>query len=159
MINKAILLGTLGADPDLRYTAGGDPIANISVATNEKWKGKDGQQKEHTEWHRVTFFGKLAEVVGKYLKKGSKVYIEGKIKTQKYQAKDGTDRYSTSISVDSFSGVMKMLDSKPAGTQQPAQNHQQPMQQPAQNYQQSNATPRQPEQRGFDNDFDDDIPF
>ena len=97
-VNKVILVGNLGADPETRYTASGDAVANIRLATTDSWKDKTtGEKKEATEWHRVVFYKKLAEIVGQYLKKGSSVYIEGRIKTRKWQDKDGKDRYTTEI--------------------------------------------------------------
>src|ERR1700750_857396 len=97
-VNKVILVGNLGADPEVRYLPSGDAVANIRLATTDRYKGKQsGEFKEATEWHRVTFFGRLAEIVSEYLKKGSSVYIEGRIRTRKYQAQDGTDRYATEI--------------------------------------------------------------
>lgn len=106
MINKAIIVGNLGADPEVRYMPSGEAVANIRVATTEKWKDKtSGEMKEATEWHRISFFGRTAEVVGEYLKKGSQVYVEGSIRTRKWQDKDGQDRYSTEIRGD----VMRML--------------------------------------------------
>ena len=106
MINKAIIVGNLGADPEVRYLPSGEAVANIRVATTEKWKDKaSGEMKEATEWHRISFFGRTAEVVGEYLKKGSQVYVEGSIRTRKWQDKDGQDRYSTEIRGD----LMKML--------------------------------------------------
>ena len=96
-VNKAIIVGTLGQDPEIRYTADGKAVANLSVATNEAWKGKDGNKQERTEWHRVSMFGKLAEIAGDYLKKGSQVYLEGRIQTRKWQDKNGNDRYTTEI--------------------------------------------------------------
>ncbi|MEZ0602898.1 single-stranded DNA-binding protein [Paraburkholderia sp. IW21] len=97
-VNKVILVGNLGADPEVRYLPSGDALANIRLATTDRYKDKtSGEMKEATEWHRVTFFGRLAEIVSEYLKKGSSVYIEGRIRTRKYQAQDGTDRYSTEI--------------------------------------------------------------
>ena len=97
-INKAIIVGSLGNDPDMKYTAGGSAIANMSVATNESWTDKNsGQKVEKTEWHRIVVFGKLAEICGKYLKKGSQAYFEGKIQTRKWQGQDGQDRYTTEI--------------------------------------------------------------
>jgi single-strand DNA-binding protein len=99
-VNKVILIGNLGADPEIRYLASGEAVANIRVATTESWKDKSGEKNEHTEWHRVSFFGKLAEIVSEYLKKGSPVYIEGKIRTRKWQDKDGQDKYSTEIVAD-----------------------------------------------------------
>jgi single-strand DNA-binding protein len=101
MINKVILLGNIGADPTTRFIPNGNQVTNVSLATTKTWKNKEtGAKESSTEWHRVVFFGKLAEVAGQYLKKGSQVYIEGSIRTQKYQAKDGTDRYSTEIIAD-----------------------------------------------------------
>ncbi|MBU2708722.1 single-stranded DNA-binding protein [Zooshikella marina] len=111
-VNKVILVGNLGADPDVRYTPNGGAVANISVATSEQWKDKQtGQPQDRTEWHRVVMFGKLAEIAGQYLKKGSKVYLEGKLQTRKWQAQDGSDRYSTEIVID-INGQMQMLDSR-----------------------------------------------
>lgn len=108
-VNKVILVGNLGADPETRYMPSGDAIANIRLATTDRWKDKgSGEMKEATEWHRVAFFGRLAEIAGQYLKKGSQVYIEGRIRTRKYQDKDGQDRYSTEIVADQ----MQMLGSR-----------------------------------------------
>jgi single-strand DNA-binding protein len=99
-VNKVILIGNLGADPETRYLPSGDAVTNIRIATSEKWKDKSGEQQEHTEWHRISFFGKLAEIAGEYLKKGSPVYVEGRIRTRKWQDKDGQDKYSTEIVAD-----------------------------------------------------------
>lgn len=111
-INKVILVGNLGKDPEVRYTPDGKAITNITLATSETWKDKvSGERKEKTEWHRVVFFGGLAEIAGKYLHKGSKVYVEGKLQTRKWQGQDGQDRYTTEVVVD-ISGTMQMLDSK-----------------------------------------------
>jgi len=100
-VNKVILVGNLGADPEVRYLPSGDAVANIRLATTDRYKDKtSGENKEVTEWHRVSFFGRLAEIVSEYLKKGSSVYIEGRIRTRKWQAQDGTDRYSTEIVAD-----------------------------------------------------------
>lgn len=108
-INKVILIGNLGNDPDVRYTSGGSPVANISLATSETWRDKEtGDQQERTEWHRIVFFGRLAEIVDEYLRKGSKVYVEGRLQTRKWQDKDGNDRYTTEI----IANEMQMLDSK-----------------------------------------------
>lgn len=97
-INKAILIGNLGKDPETRYTAGGSAVTNIRIATNETWKDKQtGEQQERTEWHAVVFFGRLAEIAAEYLRKGSTVYVEGRLQTRKWQDKDGQDRYSTEI--------------------------------------------------------------
>jgi len=111
-INKVIVLGNLGQDPEVKYMPSGDAVTNVSIATSEKWKDKQtGQEQERTEWHRVVFFGKLAEIAGQYLRKGSKVYIEGKNRTRKWQGQDGQDRYTTEVVVD-MGGTMQMLDSK-----------------------------------------------
>jgi single-strand DNA-binding protein len=111
-VNKAIIVGNLGRDPEMRYTPNGDPIASFSVATTEKWKDKQGEQQEKTEWHNITIFGKLAEVCGEYLKKGSSVYLEGRIQTDKYTDKAGIEKYSTKIIADR----MQMLGGKPEGS-------------------------------------------
>ncbi|WP_353190361.1 single-stranded DNA-binding protein [Pandoraea pnomenusa] len=111
-VNKVILVGNLGADPEVRYMPSGDAVANIRLATTDRYKDKQsGEFKEMTEWHRVSFFGRLAEIVNEYLKKGSSVYIEGRIRTRKYQAQDGTDRYSTEIVADQ----MQMLGGRSGG--------------------------------------------
>jgi single-strand DNA-binding protein len=101
-VNKVILLGNLGRDPELRYTPNGTPVANFTLATNEVWKDKEGQKQEHTEWHRVVVWGKLAEVAGEYLKKGRQVYIEGGIRSRTYKDKDGNDRTVTEVRADSL---------------------------------------------------------
>ncbi|HEY4801005.1 MAG TPA: single-stranded DNA-binding protein [Paraburkholderia sp.] len=111
-VNKVILVGNLGADPEVRYLPSGDAVANIRLATTDRYKDKaSGEFKEMTEWHRVSFFGRLAEIVSEYLKKGSSVYIEGRIRTRKWQAQDGTDRYSTEIVADQ----MQMLGGRSGG--------------------------------------------
>jgi len=99
-VNKVILIGNLGADPETRYLPSGDAVTNIRIATTDTWKDKSGEKQEHTEWHRVAFFGKLAEIAGEYLKKGSPVYVEGRIRTRKWQDKEGQERYSTEIVAD-----------------------------------------------------------
>ncbi len=144
-VNKAIILGSLGQDPDIRYTAGGAAVANISIATNEQWKDKEsGEMQERTEWHRVVFFGRLAEIVGEYLRKGSQVYVEGRIQTRKWQDKEGKDRYTTEI----VANEMQMLGSKSGGTAASFDQSPQPQQSaPATSGDSSN------------DDFDDDIPF
>lgn len=109
-INKVILIGYLGQDPDVRYMQNGSAVANINLATSETWRDKQtGEQNERTEWHRVVFIGKLAEVVGEYLKKGSQVYVEGKLQSRKWQDQSGQERYTTEVRVDGFGGVMQML--------------------------------------------------
>ena len=150
-VNKVIIVGNLGKDPETRYAPSGDAVTNIVVATTETWKDKaSGEKREATEWHRVVFFGKLAEIAGQYLKKGSQVYLEGKLKTRKWQDKDGQDRYTTEINADE----MKMLGSKGDGQQQEGQRPQQTQQRPPAN------TQRQPQgQAGGFSDFEDSIPF
>src|SRR3954462_2300746 len=107
-VNKVILIGNLGRDPETRYMPDGGAITNISIATTEQWKDKNGDKKEKTEWHRVPFFGKLAEIAGEYLKKGSQVYVEGRLQTRKWQDKDGADKYTTEI----VANAMQMLGSR-----------------------------------------------
>lgn len=116
MLNQAQIIGHLGKDPEVRYLPNGNAVANFSLATTEKWKDKtSGEAKEQTEWHRVTVFDKLAEIVGQYLKKGSLVYVCGKIKTRKYTDKDGTEKYTTEI----HAHEMKMLGGRESGDDQP----------------------------------------
>lgn len=108
-INKVILIGNLGADPEVRHTAGGSAVTNLSLATSESWRDKQsGEMNEKTEWHRVVMFSKLAEIAGEYLRKGSKVYVEGRLQTRKWQDRDGNDRYTTEI----VANEMQMLDSR-----------------------------------------------
>ena len=115
-INKVILVGNLGQDPEIRYTADGRPIANFSIATSETWTDKaSGERREKTEWHRVVVFGKLAEICGEYLSKGRQVYIEGKLQTRKWQGQDGQDRYTTEVVVQGFGGTMQMLGNRGDG--------------------------------------------
>ena len=110
-INKVILVGNLGAKPEVKYASNGNAISNLSVATSESWTDKStGQKQERTEWHRVSLFGKLAEIAGQYLDKGSKVYVEGKLQTRKWQDKNGQDRYTTEVVVSGFNGTLQMLD-------------------------------------------------
>jgi single-strand DNA-binding protein len=151
-VNKVILVGNLGKDPEVRYAPSGDAICNFSLATTDTWKDKaTGEKKEATEWHRVSFFGRTAEVAGQYLKKGSQVYVEGSLRTRKWQDKEGQDRYTTEIRGD----VMQMLGSRqgmgdapprepyaPAARSNPPQNDSRPPSSSA----------------GF-GDMDDDIPF
>lgn len=141
-VNKVIIVGNLGADPESRFAPSGDVICNIRVATTETWKDKQtGEKKEATEWHRIGFYGKLAEIAGQYLRKGSQVYIEGSLRTRKWTDKDGQDRYSTEIRADE----MKMLGGKPEGQQQAAPQRQ---------------APRQATQQAAQDDWgDSDIPF
>ena len=110
-INKVILVGNLGAKPEVKYASNGNAISNLSVATSESWTDKNtGQKQERTEWHRVSLFGKLAEIAGQYLDKGSKVYVEGKLQTRKWQDQNGQDRYTTEVVVSGFNGTLQMLD-------------------------------------------------
>lgn len=109
-VNKVILVGNLGRDPETRFLPNGDAVTNVSIATTETWKDKSGERQEKTEWHRVTFYRRLAEIAGEYLKKGSQVYVEGRIETRKYQGKDGTEKYSTEI----IASEMKMLGGRAA---------------------------------------------
>ncbi len=151
-INKVILIGNLGNDPEVRYMPDGGAVANITVATSEQWKDKQtGEQQERTEWHRVVMFRRLGEIAGEYLKKGSKVYIEGKLQTRKWQDQNGNDRYTTEI----VASEMQMLDSRGSGggsgfSQPPAQN-------PSGGAKSGNS-PASGSGGGVD-DFDDDIPF
>ena len=111
-VNKVILIGNLGKDPETRYLPSGDAVTNFSIATTEKWKNKSGEQQEHTEWHRISMFGKVAEIAGEYLKKGSPVYVEGRIRTRKWQDKEGQDKYTTEIVGDR----MQLLGSRSGGS-------------------------------------------
>lgn len=151
-VNKVILLGNLGKDPEIKYMANGNAVANITLATSETWNDKSsGEKKEKTEWHRVVFFGKLAEIVGQYVKKGSKIYIEGKLQTRKWQGQDGKDNYTTEVVVDGMGGTMQMLDSRGGGEGGFA-----PAQQAAPAQQKA---PQQAAPAMVDDGFDDDIPF
>ena len=117
-VNKVIILGNLGKDPEVKFMPNGGGVANMTIATSESWKDKQtGEQKEKTEWHRVVMFCKLAEIAGEYLKKGSKVYIEGSLQTRKWTNQQGQDQYTTEIVVQGFNGTMQMLDGKPQGQQ------------------------------------------
>jgi len=147
-INKVILVGNLGKDPEVRYMPNGQAVANVTIATSESWKDKNtGEQQEKTEWHRVVFFRRLAEIVGEYLKKGSKIYVEGKLQTRKWQDNQGQDRYTTEI----IANEMQMLDSRGSGAGAASNNY-------------SNSAPppieeSQAPQMATAGDFDDDIPF
>lgn len=147
-VNKVILVGNLGADPEVRYMPSGSAVANITVATSESWRDKaTGEQREKTEWHRVSLFGKLAEVAGEYLRKGSQVYIEGQLQTRKWQDQNGQDRYSTDVVVQGFNGVMQMLGGRHQQQQQGGWGQQQQPQgggwgQPQQPAAQTNAAPQ-----------------
>lgn len=152
-VNKAILIGNLGKDPEVRYMPSGEAIANITLATTDTWKDKSGEKQERTEWHRVSFFGRQAEVVGEYLKKGSQIYVEGRIQTRKWQDKEGQDRYTTEIVADR----MQMLGSKSSGGSsfEVVENR------PAAASSGGAAAPAKaaPAAKGSFDNFDDDIPF
>ncbi|MES1940391.1 single-strand DNA binding protein [Salinisphaera sp. T5B8] len=176
-INKAILIGNLGADPETRYTAGGTAVTNVNLATSDTWRDKSsGEMQERTEWHRVVFFARLAEVAGEYLRKGSKIYVEGRIQTRKWQNKEGQDVYTTEI----VGNEMQMLDTKggSGGSSAPfggggGGQQRAPQQQGGgggygggQGGGRGGQSSYQPPQRepaggdpGFDDDLDDDIPF
>ena len=145
-VNKAILVGHLGRDPEIRYTAGGDAVANLNIATTDSWRDKQtGENTERTEWHRVVMFRRLAEIAGEYLKKGSQVYIEGRLQTRKWQDQNGQDRYTTEI----VAGEMQMLGSRAGGGVQPSN----PMPDRA-----TASAPAAADEAPM-GDFDDDIPF
>jgi single-strand DNA-binding protein len=116
-VNKVILVGNLGTDPEVRYMPSGDPVATLSVATSEVWRDKNtGEPQERTEWHRVVIFGKVAEIAKQYLQKGRKVYVEGKLRTRKWQTQEGQDRWTTEVVVTPFEGELQFIDSRGAGT-------------------------------------------
>ncbi len=148
-VNKVILVGNLGRDPETRYTTGGDAVTNIRVATTDTWKDKNGEKQERTEWHTVVFFGRQAEIAGEYLKKGRQVYVEGRLQTRKWQDKDGQDRYTTEIVADR----MQMLGSRDGGGASA----------PEMAERQAAAEPRTTAKPGAAkkniDDLDDDIPF
>ncbi len=169
MLNKVTLIGRLGADPEVKYMPSGGAVANISLATSRRWKDKQsGERREETEWHRVSFFNRIAEIAGEYLRKGSLVYIEGRIRTRKWQDQNGQDRYTTEIIAEQ----MQMLDSKSGGTGNLANEqvntaaYSAPQQapQPTPTYQPKPAAapnqqpPDAPPPASYE-DFDDDIPF
>lgn len=174
-VNKVILVGNLGNDPEVRYMPNGNAVANLSLATSESWKDQQGQMQERTEWHKLTMYRRLAEVAGEYLRKGSQIYVEGKLQTRKWQDQQGQDRYTTEIIVDQ----MQMLGGRMEGANQGGQgnysnnagggyqNRPQPSNQGNQGYgqqspQQSSGGPSnqgKPPMAEPDFDFDDDIPF
>ncbi|WP_305907801.1 single-stranded DNA-binding protein [Methylomarinum sp. Ch1-1] len=160
MLNKVMLIGNLGADPEVRYMPSGGAVTNVSLATTRRWKDRQsGERREHTEWHRVVFFNRLAEVAGEYLRKGSQVYVEGRIQTRKWQDQSGQDRYSTEIIAEE----MQMLGSRSGGTANFGDSAQQggysaPQSQPSAAPQQQQPSGNTPPPASYD-DFDDDIPF
>jgi single-strand DNA-binding protein len=148
-VNKVIIVGNLGADPETRYLPSGEAVTNIRVATTDRWKDKtSGEMKEATEWHRIAFFGRLATVAGEYLKKGSQVYVEGSLRTRKWQDKDGQDRYSTEIRGD----VMQMLGRREGGGEPREHAMESKASEPR-----SAPPPKKP--AGKFDDMEDDIPF
>ncbi|HYN76970.1 MAG TPA: single-stranded DNA-binding protein [Lamprocystis sp. (in: g-proteobacteria)] len=153
-VNKVILIGNLGAEPDVCYMQSGDAVANVSLATSESWKDKTtGEAQERTEWHRVVFFGKLAEIVKQYLHKGSKIYVEGQLRTKKWQDKEGQDRYTTEVIV-SMGGTTQMIDGRAASKPETqSMNRVGTPQRPAAR----NEPPPPDPSAGMP--FDDDIPF
>ncbi len=159
-VNKVILVGNLGRDPEIRYMPSGEPVANITIATSSKYKNKSGEMVEETEWHRVTFFGKLAEIAGQYLKKGRSVYVEGRLKTRKYTDKDGIEKYATDI----VANEMQMLGSR-EGMGEPSGDDgggYAPRSAPAPRAPAAPQAERQapaPKPAGGFDDMDDDIPF
>lgn len=151
-VNKVILIGNLGKDPETRYMPNGDAVTNITLATTETWKDKNGEKQEKTEWHRVTFYRKLAEIAGEYLKKGRPVYVEGRLETRKWTDKSGAERYTTEI----IASDMKMLGSKPGSGSYEADREGKDESGFAQGT--SDSKPAARSSSGFD-DMDDDIPF
>lgn len=160
MLNKVMLIGRLGADPDVRYMPSGGAVTTLSLATSRRWKDRQtGERREETEWHRVVMFNRLAEIAGEYLKKGSQIYVEGHIRTRKWQAQDGQDRYTTEIVADS----MNMLDSRSGGTsdfggEQASGGYSKPASPAPQSAPQHGGSSMPPPPPNYD-DFDDDIPF
>jgi single-strand DNA-binding protein len=152
-VNKVIIVGNLGRDPETRYMPEGGAITNISVATTDKWKDKNGEMQEKTEWHRVAFFGKLAEIAGEYLKKGSQVYVEGRLQTRKWQDKDGNDKYTTEI----VAQQMQMLGSRQGMGGAAGAEREAPEREGA--AAKGSAKPAAAKAGGKFDDFEDDIPF
>ena len=153
-INKVILVGNLGAKPEIKYASNGNAISNLSVATSESWTDKNtGQKQDRTEWHRVSLFGKVAEIAGQYLDKGSKVYVEGKLQTRKWQDQNGQDRYTTEVVVSGFNGTLQMLDRRDDMNSNPDTQSSQPQSQAAPEPAPAAITPVAPDE------FEDDIPF
>ncbi|GAB4120847.1 MAG: hypothetical protein Fur0026_12270 [Sideroxydans sp.] len=150
-VNKAILIGRLGKDPETRYMTNGEAVTNVSLATSENYKDKNGEKQERTEWHNLVFYRRLAEIAGEYLKKGSLIYVEGRIQNRKYQDKEGRDRYISEIVVNE----MKMLGSKSGGGSFEVVENSSPA--PARSA--PAAKPAAPADKGSFDNFDDDIPF
>jgi single-strand DNA-binding protein len=152
-INKVILVGNLGAKPEIKYASNGNAISNLSIATSESWTDKStGQKQERTEWHRVSLFGKVAEIAGQYLDKGSKVYVEGKLQTRKWQDQNGQDRYTTEVVISGYSGTLQMLDRRDDMNSDAPSQQSQPQSQSA-------PTPAPAITPVASDEFEDDIPF
>ncbi|MCG3202689.1 MAG: Single-stranded DNA-binding protein [Gammaproteobacteria bacterium] len=155
-INKVILIGNLGGDPEVKYTASGSAVTNVTIATSENWKDKTtGENQERTEWHRVVFFGKLAEIAGEYLRKGSQVYVEGRLQTRKWQDKEGQDRYTTEIVVND----MQMLGGRGGGSASGGMEANRPASGEAPAPRAAGARTGGGKATAAVEDFDDDIPF
>ena len=152
-VNKVILVGNLGADPEMRYLPSGEAVANLRLATTDTWKDKDGNKQEATEWHRISFFGRQAEVCGQYLKKGSQIYVEGSIRTRKWQDKDGQDKYTTEVRGDRMQMLGGRQGMGQAGDAPPREGGGRGGQEGGQK------KPASPPAGGNFNDFEDDIPF
>lgn len=156
-VNKVILIGNMGGDPDVRYLPNGNAVANVTLATTDTWKDKQtGQQQQRTEWHRVVFFGRLAEVVGEYARKGSKLYVEGRLQTREWE-KDGIKRYTTEVVVD-INGQMQLLDGASGGGQRQQADRQSNPRPQQQQVRQPQPAPQEQAMPNYDS-FDDDIPF
>lgn len=153
-INKVILIGNLGKDPEVRYMPNGDAVTNITLATTETWKDKTGEKQEKTEWHRITFYRRLAEIAGEYLKKGRSVYVEGRLETRKWTDKTGADRYTTEI----IANEMKMLGNKPGGSSFEVENKNDENKNDKTSATKDNSSSTNNPNSGF-GDMDDDIPF
>ncbi|MFL2509052.1 MAG: single-stranded DNA-binding protein [Candidatus Pseudothioglobus sp.] len=152
-INKVILVGNLGAKPEIKYASNGNAISNLSIATSESWTDKStGQKQERTEWHRVSLFGKVAEIAGQYLDKGSKVYVEGKLQTRKWQDQNGQDRYTTEVVISGYSGTLQMLDRRDDMNSNTPSQQSQPQSQSA-------PSPAPAITPVASDEFEDDIPF
>jgi len=143
-LNKVILIGHLGKDPDIRSTSSGNPVASLSLATSESWKDASGNKQERTEWHRIVIFGKLAEIAEKYARKGSKILVEGQLATRKWQAQDGSDRYTTEVVLRGFNGNLQLLDRRDSNSPPPPDEG---------DYRADNHTPTRQDE------LDDEIPF
>lgn len=153
-VNKVILVGNLGADPEIRRLNSGDPVVNLRIATSESWKDKDGEKQERTTWHQVVIFNEgLAKIAEQYLKKGAKIYLSGSLQTRKWQDQSGADRYTTEIVLQKYQGELQMLDTRSQGDQQ---GNQQSGQSSAADYDKAQSGQKQ---SSYQDDMDDKIPF